>query len=83
MMSKNVYNEFLPDRFFEHEPSDQIVCGECANEAVSKTLKGEYKGDEACRAVEYRLLRDDDTEPYQCDTCNKQNDAYEDADFDD
>ncbi len=66
-----------PDRFYEHEPSEQIVCGDCASEAILDTKRGRFTGDEATYPQEYRLLQDDDTEPYQCESCNKQNDAYD------
>jgi hypothetical protein len=72
---------FEPDRFYEHEPTEGIFCGECVKKAVDKTAEGEYTGIEASYSHEYRLLQDDDTEPYQCDGCNKQNDAYEEFDW--
>lgn len=70
-------NSFLEDLFYEHEPSEQILCGSCVKEELDKTEKGVYKGDESMVAGEFRFLGDQDEEPYQCDGCNKQNDAYE------
>jgi len=65
-----------PDRFYEHE-SGAIKCGECWNDDILKTRTGAYVGDERVESRDIKLLEDDDVEPYQCDGCNKQNDAYD------
>ena len=68
--------EHLPyDIMFIHKPSGMIKCGQCWNDDVLKTLAGEYTGDEAVNRDDIFLA--DNTEPIQCEGCNKQNDAYE------
>lgn len=70
-------DKFKEDSFYEHESSEQILCGACVIKELDKTEKGVYKGDEGMHAAEFRYLNDQDTEPYQCDGCNEQNDAYD------
>lgn len=65
------------DRFYEHVESGMIKCGECWNQDVLDTKTGKFTGDEQVFEKDIRLLEDDDTEPYQCEGCNKQNDAYD------
>lgn len=57
--------------------SDVVLCGDCALENYKKTESGEYTGDEAVTLNMLQMIRDADTEPYQCDQCMKQNDAYD------
>jgi hypothetical protein len=64
---KLMADKFKEDAFYEHEESEQILCGECVTNDIKN---GEIK------AAEFRYLKDQDFEPYQCDGCNKQNDAY-------
>lgn len=65
------------DRFYEHEESEMIKCGECWSQDILDTRLGKLTGDEVVYSSNLRLLLDDDVEPYQCEDCNKQNDAYD------
>lgn len=64
------------DRFYEYEPSGQILCGECAAEELKKSEEGKYS-EEEMMYVQYFNPVDDYMEPYQCENCNKQNEAYD------
>lgn len=68
---------FQDDKFYEHEPSEQINCGECVTENLKKTSDGTFVGDERVYPHEFRYLEDQDVEAYQCDGCNEQNEAYD------
>jgi len=74
-----LYEKFEPDRFYSFEDGDfYAVCGQCVIDSLQKSADGTYQGDEITYAEQYELLQDDDTEPYQCEICLKQNDAYDD-----
>lgn len=62
-------------RYYEHSDHDVIKCGSCWSQDIVKTINGEYTGDEAVRAIDLRLMPDE--EPLQCDTCLVQNESYE------
>lgn len=63
------------DKFYEHTTADMICCGECWSDDIAKTESGEYVDDECVYAKDLIRLSDDD--PYQCDGCGKQNEAYD------
>lgn len=67
-----------PDSFYEFDENEVTKCGECWTEDIEKTERGEYTGDEAVLSANLRLLNDDFA--YQCDGCNKQNEAYQNLD---
>lgn len=67
---------FKPHEFYRHVDGVTVLCGSCVAADIRKTQTGEYTGDEAVRADDYEPVGDSD-EPYQCDDCLKQNDAYE------
>lgn len=65
-----------PDNYYEYN-GGAIVCGECLDKDLEATQKGEFEGDERVYSGMFKRLRDDRTEPYQCDNCLKQNEAYD------
>lgn len=65
------------DTFYEHNLEPLVLCGACLKVGIEKTLTLEYTGDEAMYATDFTKIEDQDTEPYQCDDCLKQNEAYE------
>lgn len=66
------------DDFYEMEfdsGSNDIWCGECINKCLNDAnLTGDERINEA---NVFRMLTDSATIAYQCGSCNKQNDAYE------
>lgn len=62
-----------PNSFFEYT-SGVVVCGDCLDNDLELTRKGEYKGDEAITDwMPYQT-------PAQCDNCLKQSADYDDYD---
>ncbi len=66
-----------PDNYYEYVGSGMIVCGECLDSDLKATADGDYTGDERVHQGMFTRLKDDRTEAYQCDSCGKQNAAYE------
>lgn len=56
---------------------EMIICGNCAEELLADTAAGKLTGDEAVTKDMLHELLDADTEPYQCEICLKQNEAYD------
>lgn len=72
-----------PTGFYElGDSSEMIICGECLLEDLEATRKGDLVGDEAVTINMAHRLEDDDVEPYQCDKCLTQNDAYDEIEDD-
>ena len=72
--------KFEPDRFYElggEYAFAHIICGSCVDDELTKSEDGTYTGEEIVSETQYTLMTDDDTEPYQCDICMKQNEAYD------
>lgn len=65
----------LPDRYYAHENTSTIKCGNCWDADITKTATGDYSGDEA--VYEKDLILQPENEPFQCDECLEQNEAYE------
>jgi hypothetical protein len=66
-----------PEYYYEYRESGMIVCGECLDADLLATSLGQLTGDEKVYQGMYERLHDDQTDPYQCDNCTKQNAAYE------
>lgn len=73
--------ELLLHRFYEHEETRMIKCGECWASDIENTNAGKYTGDESVKFWDLRILPE--YEPFQCDECLEQNDAYDDMDMED
>jgi len=66
-----------PDNYYEYTTSSSmIVCGECLDEALAATRRGELEGCEVYQGM-FKRMEDDHVEAYQCDGCLKQNAPYE------
>lgn len=63
------------DSFYEHGEGGTTKCGDCWMSDIAKTKTGEYTGDSAVDIKSLTLLTPED--PYQCEDCLKQNDAYD------
>jgi hypothetical protein len=66
-----------PDNYYEYFEHGVIVCGGCLDEDLENTRLGNLVGDERVYSGMFRRLKDDHTEPYQCDSCLAQNEAYD------
>lgn len=64
------------EHFYEYE-GGVIVCGTCLDSDLEMTRSGAYVGDERVYQGMFKRLTDDAVEPYQCDQCLKQNEAYD------
>lgn len=73
-------NRVDPDNWFQFDETEMIVCGYCLNADLISTELGDLTGDEVVRLDMVHELLDADEEPYQCNMCNTQNDAYEELD---
>lgn len=71
-------DKFGPDNFYTWENNEHydVWCGQCINEQLEGTRLRQLTGDE--RFFEsYVTGGVDMSQPYQCGSCNKQNDAYD------
>ena len=66
-----------PTSWWEFDETETIICGECLNEDLEKTRKGEFKGEEQVTMNMVHQLFDADEEAYQCDGCNTQSPGYD------
>lgn len=66
-----------PEYYYEYIGSGMIVCGECLDNDLEATRKGELIDDEKVYPGMFSRMKDDRVEAYQCDNCLKQNEAYE------
>lgn len=69
------------EHFYEYDGSGMIVCGECLDADLLATQMGQLVDDEKVYPGMFTRLRDDQVEAYQCDSCLKQNAAYEALDY--
>jgi len=67
-----------PEAFYRY-PTDMYVCGECLDRDLDETANGNLVGDEMVYQGMFTRLPDGNSEDfaYQCDSCGKQNAAYE------
>lgn len=70
------------DRFYEYIPTGQILCGGCAAAELKKSEDGTYSEEEKMYVQDFDPV-DDYMEPYQCENCNKQNEAYDNLEVED
>jgi len=66
-----------PDNFYEYTEHGMIVCGECLQNDLDATQRGELVEDERVYPGMFTRAEDDAHRPYQCDNCLKQNEASE------
>jgi hypothetical protein len=65
----------MNDAHYQYIGEQIVKCGACWMMDIVKTEAGEYTGDAAVHQKNLHMV--DSREPWQCDDCLKQNDAYE------
>ena len=65
-----------PEKYYSFgDSANMVACGKCWLEEIAKTKSGGYTGIEC--VYEDDLVLVDQDEPWQCDICLDQNDAYD------
>ena len=69
-------------RFYSYRDCELIKCEECVRRDIRLSREGIYVGDELVTREMVTIIADCMTEPYQCDECCVQNEAYEEMGID-
>lgn len=75
-MIERIDVKYPDDDFFQYGDQHFFVCGECVKRDLQETLAGSLSGDEV---VTENMVKpaDPDESPFQCESCNKQSDDYD------
>jgi predicted molibdopterin-dependent oxidoreductase YjgC len=61
-------------KWYSYDSDSMILCSDCVNKSLADTTLATHERLDKTKLV---ILNDADVEPYQCDGCLTQNDAYE------